>query len=409
MNIWIINHYALTPEFSGGTRHYDIAGRLARQGHDVTIIASSFHYATLEEMKRYSEGEDFLIETIDGIRFVWIKTDPYRGNGLKRVWNMLQFTWKLHRLTSLPLPGPDVVVGSSVHLFAVYGAYRLAKQYGASFVMEVRDIWPQTLIDMGVSKWHPFVQVLGWLEPFLYRRADAIITLLPRASEHIERFGVSAEKIAWISNGVDIAKMDQALPSKRLDHGKFNILYAGTIGKANNLEVLIDAAKRVEKISDIVITIVGEGPLKEKLQKEARELQNVKFLPSVSKREVPGLLKEADVLFVGLKNLPLYRFGMSMNKVFDYMAVSKPVIFATNVFENPIKAAESGIVVEPESPESIAKAIERLYNCSEDDRMRMGQAGYDYVKNRFDIDIIASKFEALLKKVYNEKKIAPGE
>ncbi len=401
MTIWLINHYALTPEQAGGTRHYDIASELIRRGHDVTIIASSFHYATFNEMKNYPEQSDFLIEMIDGVRFVWVRTKPYQGNGIGRVRNMLEFTWKLRHLRELELRKPEIIVGSSVHLFAVYGAYRLAKHYSVPFVMEVRDIWPQTLIDMGVSKWHPFVLLLRWLEPFLYRHADMIITLLPRAVEHIETFGIDPRKIIWVSNGVDMRPTENVPAVQRLNPKQFNVLYTGTMGTANNLEVLIAAAERLKALKDITITLVGSGPLKAVLEQKAAHLSNVTFLSPVPKIEIPQLLKESDVLFVGLKDLPLYRFGMSMNKVFDYMGAAKPIVFASNVPENPVQKAQAGIIVAPDDADSIANALQTLYNDTIEVRESMGHNGLSYVKEHFGIDIIGAKFEWVSQKAKN--------
>lgn len=402
MTIWLINHYAVTPEQAGGTRHYDLARALIARGHDVTVIASSFHYAAFAETKTYAPGQTLLAETVNGVRFVWIKTAPYRGNGLGRVRSMLEFTWKLRKLRRAGLPKPEVIVGSSVHLFAVYGAYRLAKTFNVPFVMEVRDIWPRTLVDMGVSRWHPFVLLLGLLEPFLYRRAVRIITLLPRAAEHITAFGVAEAKIRWVSNGVDLSRFALASPSHRLDASKFNVLYAGTMGTANNLEPLMDAASRLAEHPQIRITLVGSGPLGAALAARAGTLGNVAVLDAVPKEAVAPLLAEADVLFVGLKELPLYRFGMSMNKVFDYMAAGRPVVFAANVPENPVESAGSGLIVPSDDPAEIANAMLTLYNYTPPERENMAQKGVAYVRTHFGMDVIAAAFETVLKEAIDE-------
>ena len=404
MTIWLINHYAVTPGHPGGTRHYDLARELTAHGHDVTVIASSFHYAALTETKRYGAGETFQVEMLDGIRFVWVKTAPYRGNGIGRVRSMFEFTWKLRRLRSLDLPPPEVVVGSSVHLFAVYGAYRLARSLRVPFVMEVRDIWPQTLVDMGVPWWHPFVLLLSVLEPFLYRRAVRIITLLPRAAEHIAAFGVPKEKVYWVSNGVDVRPFVSVQRSHLLDPGKFNVLYAGTMGKANNLEPLMAAAALLTGTRDIHVTLVGSGPLKEAFARQAEGLANVTVLDAVPKEAVAPLLAEADLLYVGLKDLPLYRYGMSMNKVFDYMAAGRPVVFAAAVPENPVEKAGSGLIVRPENPDAIANAILTLYNYTPSERSAMAAKGETYVRSHFGMDVIAEAFESVLKEAIDEYK-----
>lgn len=402
MKIWLINHYAVTPEHPGGTRHYDLAKALNARGHDVTVIASSFHYATFSETRTYDADEVVRDERVDGVRFVWIKTAPYRGNGFGRVRSMLEFAWKLRRLRVIGLPRPDVIVGSTVHLFAVYGAYRLAGTLRVPFVMEVRDIWPRTLVEMGVSRWHPFVLLLSVLEPFLYRRAARIITLLPLAEEHIASFGVPKTKIRWVSNGVDLDRFASVQPSHLLDPAKFNVLYAGTMGIANNLEPLLDAAELLVQTAEIHVTLVGSGPLKTTLVSRVDGLANVTVMDALPKEAVAPLLAEADLLYVGLKDLPLYRFGMSMNKVFDYMAAGRPVVFAAAVPENPVEKAGSGLIVPPDDSAAIANAILTLYNYTPLARSAMAENGCEYVRVHFGMDVIAGQFESVLKEVIDE-------
>jgi len=408
MKIWLINHYALTPDQAGGTRHYDIARALVAKGHQVTIIAASIHYSSHHEMKHYPEASTLLQESIDGIDFIWVKTTPYSGNGIGRVRNMLEFTWRLRQLKSLKIPRPDIIVGSSVHLFAVFGAYRLARYFDTPFVMEVRDIWPQTLIDLGVSKHHPFVLLLGWLEPFLYRKADAIITLLPKADAHIEQFGIDRQKIFWVSNGVDLSKFEQPRPTHHLDSEKFNLLYTGTLGKANDLQPLIDAAARLQETPEIMITLVGDGPERQALKEAAKGVKNVTFLKPLPKSELPALLQEADLLFVALKDIPLYRFGMSMNKLFDYMAAQRPTLFATNIDDNPIKTADAGLTVPPDDVDEIVNAVRTVYNATKETQKTMGTNGRTYVERHFSMPVISTLFEsALIKAQDNHAKNRP--
>lgn len=402
MKVWLINHYAVTPKYSGGTRHYDLAKVLNARGHDVTVIASSFHYAAFTETRTYDADEIVRIERVDGVRFVWIKTAPYRGNGFGRVRSMFEFTWKLRQLRAIGLPRPNVIVGSSVHLFAVYGAYRLAGALHVPFVMEVRDIWPQTLVDMGVPRWHPFVLLLRVLEPFLYRRAARIITLLPLAGAHIAVFGVPKTKVRWVSNGVDFGRFASVQPSHLLDPVKFNVLYAGTMGRANNLGPLLDAAALLAETAEIHVTLVGSGPLKAALASRAEGLANVTVMDALPKEAVAPLLAEADLFYVGLKDLPLYRFGMSMNKVFDYMAAGRPVVFAAAVPENPVEKAGSGLIVPPDDSTAIANAILTLYNYTPLERSAMAEKGCKYVRAHFGMDVIAGQFESVLREVIDE-------
>lgn len=403
MNIWIINHHALTPEMSGGTRHYDFAKELISRGHKVTIISSSIHYSTYKELKEYQENS-YIKEDIEGICWVWIKTPQYRGNGISRVKNMLIFASNVRSIIpNINLEKPDIIVGSSVHLFAVYAAYKLSLEYKVPFIMEVRDLWPQTLIDMGISKWHPFILLLSWLEKFLYKKADKIITLLPRANLYIEKLGIEKEKIVWISNGANIIHTTY---QNKLDKKKFNIVYSGSIGIANDLGILLDIANVLKDNDKIHFTIIGNGALKQELVAKSKDLilSNITFLDSVPKSEIYNYLHSANLLYVGLKNLPLYRYGMSMNKVYDYMSVKKPIFFVSDIDDNIVENAKCGFVIKAPNVDTISKKIEQIATMSHDELEIIGKNGYDYLVKNFSIKVLCDKFEAILKGALNDKK-----
>lgn len=394
MKIWIFNHHALTPDMSGGTRHYDFAKELVKRGHQVTIVASSFHYAKYKEMKVY-EKEIYLQESIDGINFIWMKTPPYFGNGIGRVKNMLSYTWKI--LTVIPklnLEKPDIIIGSAVHLFTVYGAYRLSQRYKVPFIMEVRDIWPQTLIDMGMSKWHPFIILLGILEKYLYKISDKIISNLPYAFEHIQKF-VSKDKFVWISNGVDLKNITYA---EKKETGKFIICYTGAIGIANNLGLLVEAAEVFKDKKDILFRIVGDGAEKEKLKHhiKLKKLDNISIQDSVPKNEVNRILQSSDLLYFNLKDSPVFRYGISSNKLFDYMAAGRVIIFSTNAKNNPIKDASAGYTIEPDNLDQLKQTIIDAYNLSLAQRNDMGRKIRKYVEKNYSITVLTDKLEQLL-------------
>jgi glycosyltransferase involved in cell wall biosynthesis len=395
MNIWIFNHHALTPDMSGGTRHYDFAKELVKRGHSVTIVASSFHYSKYKEMKEYSSKE-YIQETIDGVNFIWIKTPPYYGNGIARVRNMLSYTYTVLKIIpKLHLEKPDIIIGSSVHLFAVYAAYKLSRKYRTPFIMEVRDIWPQTLIEMGISRWHPFIILLGWLEKYLYKKADRIISSLPYAHEHIQKF-VPKEKIVWISNGVD---MENIPYMKKKWTDKFTVSYTGAIGIANNLGLLVKAAELMKDQKDIFFRIIGEGAQKEYLQNliNSKKLNNISLENAVPKNIIADILLASDVLYLGLKDSPLYRYGMSMNKLFDYMAGGRVIIFATNARNNPLEEANTGFTIAPDDAQALKRAILHAYHLSREERDNIGEKTRAYVEEHYSIKVLTDKLETLLK------------
>ena len=402
MNIWIFNHHALTPDMSGGTRHYDFAKELIKRGHEVTIVASSFHYSKYKEMKEYYD-RDYLQENIDGINFIWFKTPSYTGNGFSRVINMFSYSWKV--LTVIPklnLQKPDIIIGSSVHLFAVYSAYKLSKKYKTPFIMEVRDLWPKTLIDMGISKWHPFILFLGWLEKYLYKRADKIISNLPYAYKYIEKF-VPIDKILWISNGVDLSNI-KYIDKKKSE--KFIISYTGAIGVANNLKLFVEIADRLKEKKDIFFRIVGDGIQKEYLKKliHSKQLKNIVIEDSVPKNKVSNILLSSDVLYFNLKDSPVFNYGISSNKLFDYMAAGRVIIFSTNTNNNPIKEANAGYWIKPDNIELLEKTILEIYNLSNDSRIEIGKRIRNFTEQNYSIEVLIDKLEKILKeevKKYN--------
>jgi len=380
---------------SGGTRHYDFAKELVKRGHSVTIVASSFHHTKYQEMKKYGEGE-YLLEEVDGVKFIWFKTPAYSSNGIGRVINMLSYTLKALKFMpklSQNKP-PDIIVGSSVHLFAVWAAYRLSLRYKVPFIMEVRDLWPQTLIDMGISKWHPFVLLLGVLERYLYKKADKIISNLPYAYDYIGQFA-GKEKFVWISNGVDLSNIKYT-PKK--SNGKFVVSYTGSIGVANNLQLLLDVVKRLKDKTNIYFRIVGDGAEKEKLKQyvEKYQLKNVSLENSVPKNEVTNILQNSDVLFLSLKDSPLYRFGISLNKLFDYMASGRVVVFAGNSKNNPINDANAGYSIRPDDVESLEKTLLEIYSLREIEREDIGKKLRKYCEENYSIKVLVDKFEFVL-------------
>jgi len=402
-SIWIFNHYAITPDLPGGTRHFDFGKELVKRGYKVTIFASSFHHSLLKETKEYKKDK-FIVEEYDGVRFVWLKTFPYSGNDWRRVINMLSYSIRAYKVVrKLNIEKPDIIIGSSVHLFTVFTVYLLSKKYKTPFIMEVRDLWPQTLIDMGMSKWHPFVILLGIIEKFLYRRADKIITLLPKANEYIEKLDVPKDKIVWIPNGVDLERFNFNEDNNlKLDKSSFVITYAGAIGRANNLDVLVEAAEILKKdYPEIKFLLVGDGPEKERLVMIVKEknLNNIEFNRIVPKNEVAKILYKSDALILLLRNAPFYKYGISLNKLFDYLASGKPIIFSSNSINNPVEEAKAGITVPPDDPKKLAEAIIVLYKMPEEKIVEMGINGRSYVEKYYSINILVDKLESVIRKL----------
>ncbi|WP_082077929.1 glycosyltransferase family 4 protein [Thermus filiformis] len=304
MNVWMVNHYALPPSQAGITRHYTLAKELLKRGHQVIIWASSFNHGTKEE--RLANRETHKLELTDGVPFYWIRTPPYKGNSPARVWNMLTFSYRVWQLgRGFRLAKPDVILGSSPHPFAALAAEWLASHFRVPFVLEVRDLWPQSLIDLGdIPPSHPFVVLLDKIERHLYRKASTIVTLLPDAGEYMTAKGADPSRVVWIPNGIDLELVPTPSPPQPKE--PFTVMYAGAHGLANGLELALEAAHLLEKEGwgrRVRFRFVGDGPEKPTLIRRARELGlgNVSFEEPVPKGEVYTLLNQADAFLIILQ------------------------------------------------------------------------------------------------------------
>ncbi|MCP4156515.1 MAG: glycosyltransferase family 4 protein [bacterium] len=407
-NVWLFNHYAKTPDLAGGSRHYAISKILTAMEYQITIFASAYNPHKNEDAK-CPEEKDYTIEIKDGVRFVWLKTFPYKKNNWRRVFNMLSYSRKCSRIYSELLKKekiepPDTVIGSSVHLFAVWTGFRAAKKLNANFVMEVRDLWPMTLVEFRKSlKFHPIVFFFGMLERFLAKRAHKIVSVLPQAGEYYKRMG-HEKKVVWIPNGVDTTLYNKqkitAENGKNEKKNHFTVMYTGTFGMEANLPTLLHAAKAIkEKDLPIDFQLVGRGEKKQELEEltNTLQLQNVRFRDPVIKEQIPSLLASADALWIGTRKVKnLYKYGYSFNKLFEYLAAGKPILFSIDCRYNPVNEAGAGLTVPPGEPAALADAITTIYKMKQPQRIQMGEKGKTYAKDYHDMEKLAAKFHQLL-------------
>jgi len=400
MRIWTFNHYASTPD-EQMTAPFDIAKALVRKGHEVTIFASSFsHYKFLELKLRKSET--WQVEVLDGVRFVWVRTFPYCRNDWRRILNMASFAWRTWRVSKKLSDSPDVIVGVTVHPLAALTGACLAKKYNVPFVYEVRDLWPLTLIEFGrISARGPLAFGLIWLERITAKRATAIVTTMPGGPDHFEKLGIPRRITKWIPNGLDISRFDTLKPYDGTLSKCVTFMYIGGHVYALALEVILRASQVIERRGerDVRFVFVGGGQERQHLIRLAQNLglRRVEFRGVVPKAELPQIMQEADAFLVSMRDRPaLYQHGISFNKLCDYMAAGRPIIFAGNPGYNAVEKAQAGIVVPPERPEAIVKAIEQFLALTPEERRQMGQNGQRYVKEHHDIRILTDKMEAVL-------------
>jgi len=404
VNILYINHYAGSPHHGMEFRPYYLAREWTQLGHTVWIVAAS--YSHLRQVNVVSD-QLYLHERIDGIRYTWCKTPTYQGNGIKRVYNIFVFLYRLKQLHKLfGFWKPDWVIASSTYPLDIFPAQSIAKSCCAKLIYEVHDLWPLSLIEVGgFSYFHPFIRLLQYAENSAYRHAEKVISMLPNAKPHMLEHGMAEEKYHVIPNGINLAEWIKSKTRSILEDNhdidfnelrkkyRFLLGYLGGHGSANALDDLLEAMTYLRHGS-IGVILVGEGSQKNLLIAKAQllGLNNIYFYPAVPKKEVPALLKRFDALYLGWKKLPIYRFGINPNKLFDYMMSGKPILHACAFEHDPVKIADCGLSVDAENPQAIASGIEQILYLDQNTKKCMGFRGQNYVLKHHDYKKLAKLF-----------------
>lgn len=409
VNILYINHYAGGPSYGMEYRPYYLAREWVRAGHSVTIVAASQSHV---RSKQPAVSSRFTIECVDGVNFVWCETPKYQGNGVGRVGNIATFLLRLSQWRQWLRQKPDVVIASSTYPADIGPARRLARKHDAKLVWEVHDLWPLSPMELGgMSRWHPFILWMQHAENAACRDADVVISMLPKADAHLRQHGMSADKFVHVPNGIDPAEWIEAdaepLPMAHTtaiqmarEQGHLLVAYAGAHGIANALDSMLDAAALTRR-EPITWLLVGNGPEKQRLQQriKAEHLDRVYLLDPVPKASIPGLLKAMDVLYIGLQSEPLFRFGISPNKLMDYMMAARPVVCAIAAGNDPVSEANCGLTIEPENPTALADAVSKIRNLPPEQRERMGLSGRAYVEKNHLYPALAKNFLQSIKQV----------
>jgi glycosyltransferase involved in cell wall biosynthesis len=400
MRIWIVNHYADPPD-GQATRSFDIASRMAERGHPTTIFASNFSHYHFGPRRPMLGLCLWRTETIQGVRFIWLRGTPYRRNDWRRVVNMVAFSMVAVLSGSVVRPKPDVVIGVSVHPLGAVAGYFVSKIRRARFFSEITDLWPQTLIDFGLlAKDSVTARLMRSLERFIYQHSERIVMLWRHTDEYVSSLGVSPDKIIWIPHGVELARYDALAPYKGGNINEFRVMFLGGFAAGNSIETILEAAAVLQERQrhGIRFLLIGAGQERARMMQLATELhlENVEFRDAVPKAEIGRVMNEADAFIYGLKDLPLYRFGISHNKMTDYLAAGRPILFFGNSTYDPVADSGAGISVAPGNPSVIADAIERLVGMSDEARMEMGRRGRAYLLEHHHIPRLADRLLASL-------------
>jgi glycosyltransferase involved in cell wall biosynthesis len=398
--IWYIHPSAGGPGIGSYDRPYELARAWSALGARPLVIAPGFHH--LLETRENLKGR----KSVSGVEYYFTRSMAYTGNGLRRIlamWLLMVMIVAERRAMTAVHGEPDVVIASSPHPFPLLSALVLRWIYGSKVVFEVRDIWPASIVELtNVGPRNPFILLLAWIERLAARRADLVVSLLEHAMGHYAKLGVEPARFLFVPNGLPPESVgagadsphDAAFEALR-QSGKLIVTYGGMLGVANNIDVLLDAAHllRERGVDGIHIAVIGDGVRREQLvrRREAENLTNVTIFGKVGKAAFRGLLGRSHVGFISLQDSPLFAFGVSPNKVFDYMLAGLPILFAIRSPGNVVERSGCGVCVEP-TAEAIAEGLIAIAALSAEERRRLGAIGHAYARANHGYDSLAARY-----------------
>lgn len=388
MKILLINQAFVSPEEPGHTRHYELAQFLRQQGHELVIVGSDINYQTGE---RIVQHQGLSVEQdINGVRVVRAYIIPALHRSY--FWRILSFISFMVSsvIVSMRIKDVDLIMGTTPPIFQAVSVWLISWLRQKPFLLEVRDLWPEFGVSMGVLKNPLVIQLARWLEKFLYARADKILVNSPAYVDYMVSKGVNPVKVAFIPYGTDVEMFNPQVDgapfrSKFGVESKFVVLYAGALGQANDIRTLLRAAARMQAEDRIKIILLGDGKEREKLEIEARllGLGNVIFAGVLPKKEMPQAVAGADVCLAILQDIPMFRTTYP-NKVFDYLAAGKPTVLVIDgVIRRLIEISGGGVFVPPGDDARLAECLVELSNNPEL-LTKMGLSGREYMLRHMD-------------------------
>jgi glycosyltransferase involved in cell wall biosynthesis len=404
MKILFLTHN-FPPETNAlASRTYEHAKLWVKMGHQVEVVTCAPNHPKGRLYPGYRNAL-FQRERMDGIDVVRVWTFLAANEGIVlRSLNYLSFLLS-GALQSIRLQRPDVVVSSSPQMFSGLIGYPVSRFKRAPWVLEIRDLWPESIVAVGAVQRGRFIRALEAVERFAYRKADHIVSVTNSFLRHFDALGVPQDKISVVTNGADLDLFaepvrDPALAAELGLEGKFVAAYVGTHGMAHALGTVLQAADRLRERDDIRFLLVGSGAEQESLraQRDAMQLRNVVMLDQQPRNRMPAIWGLAGASVVHLRNTPLFRTVIP-SKIFEAMAMGIPILLGVEGEAAAIVTdADAGLLFGPENADALAKVVMRLA----DDRRQavaLGENGRRAAREKFDRRVLAERFLALLKRV----------
>lgn len=383
MKIWLINQYNMPPEYGHLNRHYNLAKYLKEIGQEPSVFVGSYLHNTKIQM---ITDEDTIVKYNNcNFEYFFIKTCNYESSKVKRIIAMIQFylnTYKYLRTKQRP----DVILGSSAHPFAAILAINLAKKMKSQSIVEIRDLWPESIVAYGIlKKNNPLLRLLYLGEKWIYQHADKLVFTMEGGVDYLYEHGWLSEQggaidkrnVYHLNNGVDLDVFNDNRDSCLFDdielnnNKVFKVIYTGSIRLVNNVKKIIDAAMEIKKkgVHDIRFIIYGDGDDRKSLEDFCIENQvdNVTFKGLVGKSKIPYILSKSDLNILHFEQNNIKRYGASLNKLFEYFASGKPTISDCEFGYDLIKKYRAGVVIDGADATALAEEIIRIKNMNHND------------------------------------------
>lgn len=365
MKILLLNQAFVSPDEPGHTRHFELAKFLQSRGNELVIVASDLNYQTGQ--RTVARRGLYAEQSFDGVRV--LRSYIYPAIHRSYFWRVIAFfSFMFSSIwTALRVRDVDLIIGTTPPIFQAVSAWLVAVARRKPFLLEVRDLWPEFGIGMGVLKNPVIIGLSRWLEAFLYKRATHILVNSPAYRDYMLAKGVSGGKVTCIPYGTDVEmfnpSVDGSFIRRELNlEDKFVVLYAGALGQANDMDTLLRAAQRLKPYDKIHFVVFGDGKERARLEAEAKNknLSNVLFAGARPKKDMPRIVASADLCLAILQNIPAFRTTYP-NKVFDYMAAGRAsLIVIDGITRELIESARGGVYVQPADDAMLAQKILEL-------------------------------------------------
>jgi glycosyltransferase involved in cell wall biosynthesis len=383
MAVWIINKYASPPGANGGLRGLSLASEFIEQGHSALLINSrSNHYVIKPESSGAPFSPGFTVAKHWGVTTYTHQTIRYGDTASAlRVLSWLHFELGLLTLPVSQLPRPTHIIVSSLSLLTVLNGYRLARKFRARLAFEIRDIWPLTLtVSSSLTQKNPLAKVLSWIEKFGYRHADVVVGTMPNLIEHVQSVAGSGIRVETIGLGIDreLSDISQSAREPRSSPG-FNVVYAGSIGRANALHRLLSVAEKFSEADGVTFEFFGKGAYLDEFQKKYASWPSIIFHGALARSKLLETMRTADVVFLATDDSEIWRYGQSLHKVVEYMTLGRPIIAAYSGFPSMIDEADCGVFVPADDEEGLRRRILDFQRMTPAERDAIGARGRDWI------------------------------